>query len=246
MNIHRCLQAPGATATRGRRLSRQRRDLVAHQSGQRAGHVQSATTRLAWKTSAILTMKHARWCPRSIAKLVYNSVISNVFVGDISKVFMGLFQQFRTGGGTCGDSMGCSMVKLHWFTQKCRGYSWGWWDVYIYNGIYHQLLKSETRWYTHIGGWSSIHVHRYLYHIPVCRDSYDGTDEHKPYTMFWPWPIHVCDLYHDWDHFRVKPSRTCFGKLELEFWLVNKNLDVVVQGVPRYIKRLTIRLMRYL
>ena len=118
--------------------------------------------------------------------------------------------------------------------------------IYIYNGIYHQLLKSETRWHTHIGGWSSIHVHRYLYHIPVCRDSYDGTDEHKPYTMFWPWPIHVCDLYHDWDHFRVKPSRTCFGKLELEFWLVNKNLDVVVQGVHRYIKRLTIRLMRYL
>jgi hypothetical protein len=58
--------------------------------------------------------------------------------------------------------------------------------------------------------------------------------------------IHVCDIYHDWDHFRVKPSRTCFGKLELEFWLVNKNLDVVVQGFPRYIKRLTIRFMRYL
>jgi hypothetical protein len=31
-----------------------------------------------------------------------------VFVGDISIVFMGLFQQFRTGGGTGGDSMGSS------------------------------------------------------------------------------------------------------------------------------------------
>ena len=43
MNIHRRLQAPRAAAARGRCLSRQRRDLVAHPSGQRAGHVQSAT-----------------------------------------------------------------------------------------------------------------------------------------------------------------------------------------------------------
>ena len=50
--------------------------------------------------SALEMPTPTRWCPRAIAKLVHITPITMVFVGDLSKVFMGFIKQFITFGGT--------------------------------------------------------------------------------------------------------------------------------------------------
>ena len=72
---------------------------------------------------------------------------------------------------------------------------WNWVVAYFqinplnFKHMYRILPWSKHGVFSHERGWSSPYFHRIYNLYTHYKDSQYGMDDHKPYTMFWPWHI---------------------------------------------------------